>query len=59
MEDDIEDIFFHYSDIVSPHITSNYLKTYKLGTQIEMRFKIMSYYGKHNYSLKACNLEII
>jgi len=24
-----------------------------------MKFKVMSYYGKHNYSLKAFDIEVI
>lgn len=58
VDDDGSDLFVHYDDLLKAGLSKDGIRMAKVsGTKFA--FQTMSYYGKHNLSKKAINIQVI
>jgi hypothetical protein len=59
LDSDGSDLFVHYDDLVKANLTKDILLRAKYNYTFFFSFIIMTYYGKHNLSRKAVDLQLL
>lgn len=59
LDGDGSEVFVHYDDLSKANLAKEYLRTAKLGNQINLSFSCFKYIGKHDESVKAVDLQLL
>lgn len=59
LDADGSDLFVHYDDLMKANLTKDILLRAKYNYTFYFSFIIMTYYGKHNLSRKAVDLQLL